>query len=107
MFSVLYGTFQRNAAPTMAPPMREPPWRGRQRIAVSTPSRPRAMGGGMGDGGGVRMGMAMWGMGLGVGGVQGWRGGRGEGSVTAEYSTPAKHAALGTHSGCLRSLFSE
>lgn len=64
-------------------------------------------GGGMGDGGGVRIRMAMWGMGLGVGGVQGWRGGRGEGSVTAEYSTPAKHAALGTHSGCLRSLFSE
>ena len=31
----------------------------------------------MGDGGGVRMGMAMWGMGLGVGGVQGWGGSKG------------------------------
>ena len=27
-----FRTFQRNAAPTMAPPMREPPWRGRQRL---------------------------------------------------------------------------
>ena len=43
----------------------------------------------MGDGGGVRMGMAMWGWAWGWAGCRAG-GDRREGSVTAEYSTPAK-----------------